>query len=138
MEIGTLHEGIQRSLSEQEIRPTGEQQRLGAAKRLGSLAAAARHTADELDGEFPQAARHIHNTAVGFEHLSNLLRDPHLDDVATLAANLGRYRPVMVIAGAALIGLGLSWLLKCPDISADHTATDGPAVAGDAGPHGIH
>jgi hypothetical protein len=57
------------------------------------------------------------------------LRDPHLDDVAVFAANLGRYQPVAVIAGAVLIGLGLSWLLKSPDISPDHTATDGPVVA---------
>ena len=129
MEIDVLHEGIQRGLSEEEIRPTAEQQRLGTAKRLRSLAAAAHHAADDLDGEFPQAARHIHNTAAGFEHLSNLLRDPHLDDVAIFAANLGRYQPVAVIAGAVLIGLGLSWLLKSPDISPDHTATDGPVVA---------
>jgi hypothetical protein len=138
MEIDTVQEGVQRSLFEEGIRPSAEQQRLGAAKRLGSLAAAARHAADDLDGEFPQAARYIHDTAAGFEHLSNLLRDPRLDDVATLAANLGRYQPVAVVAGAVLIGLGLSWLLKSFELSADRNPTDGPVLADDRGPRGIH
>jgi hypothetical protein len=41
MEIDVLHEGIQRGLSEEEIRPTAEQERLGVAKRLGSSKPAA-------------------------------------------------------------------------------------------------
>jgi hypothetical protein len=138
MEIDELHEGIRPSLSKTEIRPTAEQQRLGAANRLGCLAAAARHMADDLDGEFPQAARYIQDTAAGFEHLSNLLRDPHLDDFATLAANLGRYQPAAVVAGVVLIGLGLTWLVKTSGVPADRNATDGPAAAHEAGPHGLH
>jgi hypothetical protein len=125
-------------IAKEELRPTAEQQRLGAAMRLVSLATAARHAAEDLDEEFPQAARYIHDTAAGFEHLSNLLRDPHLDDVANVAANLGRYQPVAVLAGAALIGLGLSWLVKSSGMPIDRNLTDSSVASGDAGPDGIH
>jgi hypothetical protein len=135
MDIDELHEGISQGLADEEVRPTAEQQRLGAARRLGSLAAAARHAADDLDREFPQAARYIDDTAAGFEHLSNFLQDPHLEDVASLAANLGRYQPAAVVAGAVLIGLGVSWLLTRSGDPVDRGPTDIPA-SGDAGPHG--
>jgi hypothetical protein len=137
MEIDESHEGISAGLSDAEAPPSGAQ-RLGAARRLGSLAAAARHMADDLDEEFPQAARYMHDAAAGFEHLSNFLRDPHLDDVAVLTANLGRYQPVAVVAGALLVGLGLSWLVKRSGVPTGGNASDGSAAGGEAGPHGIH
>ena len=138
MEIDELHESISQNLAQRESRPTARQQRLGAAKRLESLAAAARHAAAALDREFPHTARCINDTAAGFEHLSNLLRDPQLDDIASLAANLGRYQPVAIAAGAVLIGLGLSWLVGTSGVRAEGDAIDAAAAAGEAGSHGVH
>lgn len=124
MHAEQLHEGIGRSLSQRPVDPLAEQRRLDAARRLGSLAAAARHAAEDLGGDFPRAARHFDNTAAGFEHLSNVLRDPHLDDVMAMAANLGRYQPAAIVAGVMLIGLGLSWLLVGAGNRADIEAGD--------------
>ena len=53
----------------------------------------------------------MHDAASGFESISNLLRDPNLDEVATLVRNLGRKQPAAIVAGVVLIGLGLSWFL---------------------------
>ena len=51
----------------------------------------------------------MREAASGFERFSNLLRDPNLDEVATLISNLGRKQPATIVAGVVLIGLGLSW-----------------------------
>jgi hypothetical protein len=111
MATDEIHEGIGPSLLVEDTGRTAEQHRLAAAKRMASLAAAANHAAADLDGEFPRAARCIQDTAAGFEHLSDLLRDPHLDDVAALIGDLRRYPAVVVVAGVALLSAGLSWLL---------------------------
>jgi hypothetical protein len=138
MEIDELHEGIRGRPPGGELRPTAEQQRLGAALRLGGLAVAARHAAEDLDREFPQAARYIDDTAAGLEHLSNLLRDPHLDDFAKLAAHLGRYQHIAVVAGAALIGLGLTWLVSGSSLPSEPDAATGSTAYDGAGPDGMH
>jgi hypothetical protein len=135
MAIEELHEGSNRGVSDDNAGADSEPQRLAAARRVGSLAAAARHAADELGEEFPQSARYMHDTAAGFEHLSNLLRDPHLDDLRMLFGNLGRYRPVAFVAGVALIGLGLSWFLKNSNGLSPGPATGDAAVSENAGRH---
>jgi hypothetical protein len=135
MEIDELHEGVtdelskaQKALSNDQSvegergevlgptarRPgaTAAERRRATALRMGSLAAAAHHAAGDLEEQFPQAASYFHDAAVGFEHISGLLRDPHLDEAAKLVGDLGRKQPAAVVAGVVLIGLGLSWYLK--------------------------
>jgi hypothetical protein len=138
MQVDELHEGVGGSLSCAQAHPPAEQRRLGAATRLASFAAAARHAADDLGDEFPQAARHFDNTAAGFEHLAKLLRDPHLDDVLTLTANLGRYQAVAVAAGALLIALGVSRLMRSSGEWAGRHAGGVSAVAEGADDYGVH
>lgn len=152
MELDELHEGVSSSLSKdpnlegtrrqlgelatRQTRETTEQQRRAAAMRMGSLAIAGHHAAGDLEDQFPQAARYIHDAAAGFEHISNLLRDPNLDEVATLIGNFGRKQPAAVVAAAVLIGLGLAWLLKSPGDGAGRTPPD--AGDGEGGVYGIH
>ena len=116
------------------IRQNTQQQRVAAANRMGSLAAAAHHAASDLEEQFPQTARYINEAATGFERIANLLHDPNLDEVASLIGNLSRRQPAAVVAGFVLIGLGLSWFLG--------TTGDTPARApmGEAkeGAYGIH
>ena len=121
MELDELHEGVSQSLPKdrslgesralEPSRESAERQRVATAMRMGSLATAAHHSADDLEEQFPQAARYMHDAASGFESISNLLRDPNLDEVATLVRNLGRKQPAAIVAGVVLIGLGLSWFL---------------------------
>ena len=121
MELDEIHEGVTYSLSKdrslerartpEPIRPSAERQRVATAQRVGSLATATHHAAGDLEEQFPQAARYMHDAASGFESISNLLRDPNLDEVATLVRNLGRKQPAAIVAGVVLIGLGLSWFL---------------------------
>jgi len=107
MELDQLHEGIPQGhdLSKDRnlegkpssgtvlIRETAQRQRVAAAARMGSLATAAQHAAGDLEEQFPQTARHIQDAADGFERIAKLLRDPNLDEVASLIGNLGRGNP---------------------------------------------
>jgi hypothetical protein len=146
MEIDEIHEGVTDKLSKDQnvlsnarslegeggdvLGPAGQrpgataaERRRAAALRMGSLAAAAHHAAGDLVEQFPQAASYIHDAAIGFEHISGLLQDPHLDEAAKLVGDLGRKQPAAVVAGVVLIGLGLSWYLKA---SGDGLSDAGP------------
>jgi hypothetical protein len=148
MELDELHEGVTQRLSkDRNLKGTGpleptrqstERQRVATAMRVGSLATAAHHAAGDLEEQFPQAARYMHDAASRFEHISNLLRDPNLDEVATLISNLGRKQPAAIVAGVVLIGVGLSWFLRNSG-DAGHRAEPGAAAGeGRGGAYGIH
>lgn len=138
MELDEIHEGVtyssskdrnlERARTPEPIRQSAERQRVATAQRVGSLAMAAHHAAGNLEGQFPQAARYMHDAASGFESISNLLRDPNLDEVATLVRNLGRKQPAAIVAGIVLIGLGLSW---CLTNSGDAVHRTGAGAAAD-------
>jgi hypothetical protein len=142
MELDELHEGVSQSLSRDRnlegtpalVGETATQQRRATALRMGSLAKAGHHAGDDLEEHFPQVAGYIHDAAAGFEHISNFLRDPNLDEVATFVGNLSRKQPAAVIAGVFLVAVGLAWFLRTP--------SDGSgSIAGDdreRGGYGIH
>jgi hypothetical protein len=149
MEIDELHEGVSLGSSRDANRqggqlqvgepmteqaPAAAEQRSTAATRLESLAMAGHHAAGDLKEQFPLAARYMRDVAYGFEHVSNLLRDPNLDEVAALVGNLGRRQPSAIVAWAVLIGLGLSWFVKGSDVAPERT----PSMAGEGGSYGVH
>jgi len=121
MELDELHEGVSQSPSMDRnlerrrgllMDPeTAAQQRRAAALRVGTLAAAGHHAAVDLEEHFPQVARYIHDAAAGFDHISNFLHDPNLDEVATFVGNLARKQPAAVIASVFLVAVGVSWVL---------------------------
>ena len=114
-------------------RKTTAQQRRATAMRIGSLAAAGHHAADDLDEHFPQIARYIHDAAAGFDHISSFLRDPNLDEVATFVGNLGRKQPAAVIAAVFLLAVGVSWFLTSSTDLSGHTMGDNRVT----GTHGV-
>jgi hypothetical protein len=134
MELDELHEGVSQSLSTTQAGETTAQQRRATALRIGSLAAAGHHAAGDLEEHFPQAARYIHDAAAGFGHLSNFLRDPNLDEVATFIGNLGRKQPAAVVAGVFLVAAGLSWLLRSSGNPSEDFGVDGR----ERGAYGTH
>jgi hypothetical protein len=134
MELDELHEGVSQSPSTDRnlegmrglIRDpeTAAQQRRATALRVGSLAAAGHHAASDLEEHFPQAARYIHDAAAGFDHISNFLRDPNLDEVATFVGNLGRKQPAAVIAAVFMVAVGVSWFLTSSSDMSSRTMDD--------------
>ena len=149
MEPDELHEGVSPSLS-QDRNPertravaagspawspeAAAQQRRLTALRMGSFAAAGHHAAVDLAEHFPQAARYMHDAAAGFEHISNFLRDPTLDEVANFVGNLGRKQPAAVVAGVFLIAVGLSWFLR----SSGNPSEDFGVDSRESGAYDVH
>jgi hypothetical protein len=134
MELDELHEGVSQSpppdrnlagmrglLTDPE---TAARQRRATALRVGTLAAAGHHAAGDLEEHFPQVARYIHDAAAGFDHISNFLHDPNLDEVATFVGNLGRKQPAAVIAAVFLVAVGVSWLLTSSNDTSSRTMGD--------------
>jgi hypothetical protein len=134
MELDELHEGVSQSLSPMEARETTAQQRRATAMRIGSLAAAGRHAAGDLEEHFPQMARCIHDAAAGFEHVSSFLRDPNLDEVANFVGNLGRKQPAAVVAGVFLLAVGVAWFLR----SSGNPSESFGASDRERGAYGVH
>jgi hypothetical protein len=145
MQLDELHEGVSESFPKDhkleetpalvadapaQSRETAAQRRRATALRVGSLATAGRHAADDLQEHFPQAARYIDDAAAGFEHISNFLRDPNLDEVATFIGNLGRKQPAAVVAAVFLVAVGLSWFLT--------NSRDAVARDREGGAYGVH
>ena len=147
MELDELHEGVSHSVSKdrhleetralEPIRESAKQQRVATATRMKSLTTAAKHAADDLEEQFPQAARYMHDAASGFESIANLLRDPNLDEVATLISNLGRKQPAAIVTSIVLIGLGLSWVLRNSGDAALRTEHGAAAGGAREGAYGI-
>jgi hypothetical protein len=79
-------------------------------------------------------ATSMSNPAEGFERFSNLLRDPNLDEAATLISNLSRKQPAPIVAGVVLIDLGLSLYLRDSGDAAHHIASS----EGFEAAYGIH
>jgi hypothetical protein len=94
-----------------EPRPRTDQLRQVTAVHIGALAGAANHAAGDLEAAFPQTAHFLHDTAAGFEQISNFLRQPRLDDITALIGNMARRQPAAMVAGVVLIAMGLSWFL---------------------------
>src|SRR6516225_10245707 len=124
MELDEIHEGVSQGLTTRQSLETTAQQRRATALRIGSLATAGHHAADDLDEHFPQIARYIHDAAAGFEHISSFLRDPNLEEVANFVGNLGRKQPAAVVAGVFLVAVGLSWFLRSFDDTSDNFVSD--------------
>ena len=134
MELDELHEGVSQGLSPMEARESTVQQRRATAMRIGSLAAAGRHAAGDLEEHFPQMARCIHDAAAGFEHVSSFLRDPNLDEVANFVGNLGRKQPAAVVAGVFLLAVGVAWFLR----SSGNPSESFGASDRERGAYGVH
>jgi hypothetical protein len=134
MQLDEIHEGVSRGLATRQSRETTAQQRRATALRIGSLATAGHHAADDLDEHFPQIARYIHDAAAGFEHISSFLRDPNLDEVANFVGNVGRKQPAAVVAGVFLVAVGLSWFLRSLSDTSHSIASDDR----ERGAYGVH
>jgi hypothetical protein len=105
---------------------------------MGSLAVAGHHAAGDIEEHFPQAARYIHDAAAGLEHISHLLRNPHLDEIAALIGNLRRKQPAAIMAGIALASLGLVWLLKSASNAVGSVGADAAGDDRERGSYGVH
>lgn len=82
------------------------------ADAMAELGRAASVIADSVSEQSPALADYVRGTGEKIDRLASDLRDKKVGDLLSSAAEFGRSQPVVLLAGAALIGFALSRLIK--------------------------
>ncbi len=82
------------------------------ADAVAGVARTAQALADTVAPDSPAIADYVRGAGQKIDSLANDLRDKKVGDLLTSAAEYGRSQPVIMLAGAALIGFALSRLIK--------------------------
>jgi hypothetical protein len=82
------------------------------ADAVAEVARTAQALADTVAGDSPALAEYVRGAGQKIDRLASDLRDKKVGDLLTSAAEFGRSQPVIMLAGAALVGFALSRLIK--------------------------
>jgi hypothetical protein len=82
------------------------------ADAAATMAKTAQAIADSVSGDSPAVAEYVRGAGQKIDRLANDLRDKKVGDLLAMATEFGRSQPVMMMAGAALVGFALSRLIK--------------------------
>jgi hypothetical protein len=96
------------------------------ADAVAGVARTAEALADTVAPDSPAIADYVRGAGQKIDRLASDLRDKKVGDLLTSAAEFGRSQPVIMLAGAALIGFALSRVVKA--------GVAAPAVAASAEP----
>jgi hypothetical protein len=89
----------------------GRSQQVGADGAM-RVARTAEAIADQVAGDVPAVAEYVRGAARKINGLADDLREKKVGELLTSAAEFGRSQPVVMLAGAALVGFALSRLIK--------------------------
>jgi methyl-accepting chemotaxis protein len=89
-----------------------EAQKHDSAEKIGGVAAAVRHAADDLEHDLPRAAGYIHQAADSMERASAALKEHSLDELVGGLGRFARNQPAAFFGAAMLAGFALSRFLK--------------------------
>jgi hypothetical protein len=96
----------------EKAKELAETQKQNSAEKIGGVAAAVRHAADDLDEHLPRAAGYIHQAAESMERASTTLKEHSLDELIGSLGQFARNQPAAFFGAAVLTGFALSRLLK--------------------------
>ena len=82
------------------------------AEAVAGVARTAQALADTVAPNSPAIADYVRGAGQKIDRLATDLRDKKVGDLLTSAAEFGRSQPVILLAGAALVGFALSRLIK--------------------------
>ena len=82
------------------------------ADAVAGVARTAEALADTVAPNSPAIAEYVRGAGQKIDKLANDLREKKVGDLLTAAAEFGRSQPVIMLAGAALIGFALSRVVK--------------------------
>jgi hypothetical protein len=83
-----------------------------AADAVAGVAQTGQALADTVAVNSPALAEYVRGAGQKIDRLASDLRDKKVGDLLTSAAEFGRSQPVIMLAGAALIGFALSRVIK--------------------------
>ena len=82
------------------------------ADAVAGVARTAEALADTVAPDSPAIAEYVRGAGQKIDRLASDLRDKKVGDLLSSAAEFGRSQPVIMLAGAALIGFALSRVVK--------------------------
>lgn len=89
-----------------------DRSKAAGAGAVAGVARTAQVIADTVAAESPALADYVRGAGQKIDRLANDLREKKVGDLLTSAAEFGRTQPVIMLAGAALVGFALSRLIK--------------------------
>jgi len=107
------------------------------ADAVAGVARTAEALADTVAPNSPAIAEYVRGAGQKIDRLASDLREKKVGDLLSSAAEFGRSQPVIMLAGAALIGFALSRVVKAGVATAPadgaSNANGGDTVGGDEG-----
>jgi hypothetical protein len=110
----------------EEVADRSKQFGAEGAARAGRTAEA---IADQVAGDAPAVAEYVRLAARKINGLADDLREKKVGELLTSATEFGRSQPVVMLAGAALVGFALSRLIKAGVAAPSAAKDDGSDVA---------
>ncbi len=82
------------------------------AEGIAQAARTAQAVADQVADDVPAVAEYVRGAAQKIDRLASDLREKKVGELLSSASEFGRSQPVVMLAGAALVGFALSRLVK--------------------------
>jgi hypothetical protein len=101
-----------------------EKSRTAGVETVDAVGKAVASAADTLEQSIPALAGYVRNAATYTNKFADSLRDQKAEDLIASAVAFGRKQPLMVVAGAALLGFTLARLVKSGVVGAAAAASD--------------
>jgi hypothetical protein len=95
-----------------KVEEVADRSKLAGAEGVAQAARTAQAIADQVAGDIPAVAEYVRGAAQKIDRLANDLREKKVGELLTSATEFGRSQPVIMLAGAALVGFALSRLIK--------------------------
>ena len=89
-----------------------DRSKAAGADAVAGVARTAQALADTVAPDSPAIADYVRGAGQKIDRLANDLREKKVGELLTSAAEFGRSQPVLMLAGAALVGFALSRLIK--------------------------
>jgi hypothetical protein len=111
----TQQAGVARAVGEavgKKVEEVADRSRQAGADAVSGLGRTAGAIADSVAGDSPAIADYVRGAGQKIDRLADDLREKKVGELLTSAAEFGRSQPVVLLAGAALVGFALSRLIK--------------------------
>jgi len=90
----------------------GEKPKAAGADAMQGVGRAVRNAADQIGDDAPAVAEYVRDAAAGIDKVAKGLRDNSVGELLDMAAKFGREQPIVLFAGAAVVGFALSRFMK--------------------------
>ena len=98
------------------------------ADTVAAIGRTAETLASSLQDQSPAVAEYVRSTGARIDRLADDLRDKSAGELLGMATEFGRKQPLVLLAGAAVVGFALSRVVKAGLGTADHGPGRGPGA----------